>query len=64
MLYFIHRYMQYHDDVFIPIQYRVFPTFSILKLINQRMLEELKSQWWAADQKECPKLENESDGIR
>ncbi|XP_046565888.1 ionotropic receptor 25a-like [Haliotis rubra] len=35
----------------------------ILQLINQRELEEMKTKWWRKDQKECPKIENESDGI-
>ncbi|XP_012940304.1 ionotropic receptor 25a [Aplysia californica] len=35
----------------------------ILKLINQRALEEMKTKWWKEDEKECPKLENETDGI-
>ncbi|KAH9520044.1 Ionotropic receptor 25a [Bulinus truncatus] len=36
---------------------------AILKLINNRTLEELKTKWWKKDAKECPKDEDESDGI-
>ncbi|RUS82782.1 hypothetical protein EGW08_009446 [Elysia chlorotica] len=36
---------------------------TILKLINRRVLEELKTYWWTKDEKECPKIEDESDGI-
>ena len=27
------------------------------------MLEDLKTKWWEFDKKECPKIEDESDGI-
>lgn len=39
--------------------------FSILKLLNQRKLEQLKERWWNKNpkKKNCPKLEDESDGI-
>ncbi|XP_059149035.1 ionotropic receptor 25a-like [Physella acuta] len=36
---------------------------AILKLINNRTLEELKTKWWKMDKKDCPKVEDESDGI-
>ncbi|KAK0049414.1 glutamate receptor 2 [Biomphalaria pfeifferi] len=36
---------------------------AILRLINNRTLEELKSKWWKKDAKECSKDEDESDGI-
>ena len=38
---------------------------AILKLLNQRDLEALKEQWWNQNpnKKECPKQEDESDGI-
>ena len=32
-------------------------------LLNQRVLEDLKTKWWEFDRKECPKIEDESDGI-
>lgn len=37
----------------------------ILKLLNQRTLETLKHKWWTDNlkKKNCPTLENESDGI-
>ena len=36
---------------------------SILQLLNQRYLEDLKTSWWDFEKKECPKVEDESDGI-
>lgn len=38
----------------------------ILKLLNQRHLEQLKERWWNENQfakKDCPKDDNQSDGI-
>lgn len=37
----------------------------ILKLLNQRDLEALKEKWWNnnPNKKDCPKAEDESDGI-
>lgn len=37
----------------------------ILKLRNQRSLEQLKQKWWDnhPDRVECPKEKEESDGI-
>ncbi|XP_035708909.1 ionotropic receptor 25a isoform X1 [Folsomia candida] len=39
---------------------------AILKLLNQRHLEQLKERWWNENQfakKDCPKDDNQSDGI-
>ena len=36
---------------------------SILQLLNKRVLEDLKTFWWDYERKECPKVEDESDGI-
>ncbi|CAL1539208.1 unnamed protein product [Lymnaea stagnalis] len=36
---------------------------TILKLINNRTLEELKTKWWNMDSKSCPAVDDESDGI-
>ncbi len=40
-------------------------SFRILKLLNQRELEHLKEKWWNQNpnKKDCPKVEDESDGI-
>lgn len=45
-----------------------FPNFNpyrILKLLNQRDLEHLKEKWWTnnPNKKQCPKLDDEADGI-
>ena len=37
--------------------------FRILQLLNERVLEDLKTKWWEFDRKDCPKIEDESDGI-
>lgn len=39
--------------------------YSILELQNKRKLEELEEKWWISneDRLECPKIEQESDGI-
>ncbi len=31
--------------------------------MNQRFLEDLKTTWWEYRKEECPKIEDESDGI-
>ena len=36
---------------------------SILQLLNQRVLEDLKTRWWDYNKTRCPKVEDESDGI-
>ncbi|KAJ8317339.1 hypothetical protein KUTeg_005243 [Tegillarca granosa] len=38
---------------------------AILQLLNQRALEQLKAKWWTKNEnrKDCPKVENESEGI-
>jgi len=36
---------------------------AVLKLLNQRILEDMKSYWWEYNMKECPKVEDESEGI-
>ncbi|ESO98322.1 hypothetical protein LOTGIDRAFT_114647 [Lottia gigantea] len=35
----------------------------ILQLINQRELEEYKTKWWKKDKRDCPDIEDESNGI-
>lgn len=37
----------------------------ILKLLNQRYLEQLKETWWNENprKEECPRDDNQSDGI-
>ena len=37
----------------------------MLELINNRVLEELTSKWWDSNElkKECPRIEDETDGI-
>jgi ionotropic glutamate receptor len=35
----------------------------ILQLINQRKLEEMKTNWWLRDKLDCPDPDDESDGI-
>lgn len=39
--------------------------YRILQLLNQRALEQLKAKWWTknVNKKDCPKVENESEGI-
>jgi len=39
--------------------------YRILKLLNQRHLEQLKERWWNENKRkaECPKDDNQSDGI-
>ena len=37
--------------------------FSILQLLNQRFLEDLKTTWWEFNKTACSKIEDESDGI-
>ena len=32
-------------------------------MLNRRVLEDLKSQWWEYDRVKCDKIEDESDGI-
>jgi ionotropic glutamate receptor len=34
-----------------------------LQLLNQRVLEDLKTTWWEFNRLKCPKIEDESDGI-
>ena len=36
---------------------------SLLQLLNQRFLEDLKMKWWDFNKSSCPKIEDESDGI-
>lgn len=42
-----------------------FILFRILQLLNERFLERLKARWWTdnAEKKECPNIEDESEGI-
>ncbi|KAK2171502.1 hypothetical protein NP493_1059g00000 [Ridgeia piscesae] len=35
----------------------------ILQLLNERALEDMKTKWWNYNRKDCPKVEDESDGI-
>lgn len=35
----------------------------VLQLLNQRVLEDLKSRWWDFGKVKCEKIEDESDGI-